>query len=216
VKFPLPAGHKFAVNPWSIQVHDGSETLHDEKCLRLWQRQYALTWDRSQPITGRFDGPTQRAVVAVQRKMGLTITAELDQATWDATFEGPESHVEPRTEPEVTPVQVEAPRGGSEAQGRTERLPGASGDDNHSELAELTVSEVPSWFKPVKGGRLGPASRGPAVRQVRQLLGMQSRDSWSYDVTQRVRGLQRAYGLPVTGFVDAPTAQLLDSLPPKG
>lgn len=87
MKFPLEAGHVFGVaNPYRVTVHDGTEAVEHELGLRDWQMRYQREWDRDQPITGRFDGPTQRACMRVQRERGLVPSNVLDRDTWDAVF----------------------------------------------------------------------------------------------------------------------------------
>jgi peptidoglycan hydrolase-like protein with peptidoglycan-binding domain len=113
---PLPQGHYYGPNTGDLKSHDGSDHPADEFNIRLWQRAYALAYDRDQPITGRFDGPTQRAAVKIQRSLGLDVTAMLDAPTWEALFKPSETAVEAPTAPAVvddTPAApVEAPARG--------------------------------------------------------------------------------------------------------
>lgn len=88
MRFPLPTGHKFGYNTTDLRFHDGSN-LFEAEHLAEWQRKYAFTVDRDQPITGRYDGPTQRAVVRVQREHGILVSGNLDEDTWDALFAAP-------------------------------------------------------------------------------------------------------------------------------
>lgn len=87
MKFPLPQGHMFGLSlSGDLRVHDGSN-FRDGEALAEWQRQVNLTVDRDQPVTFRFDGPTQRNAVRLQLAHGLSATAFVDEATWKAAFE---------------------------------------------------------------------------------------------------------------------------------
>jgi peptidoglycan hydrolase-like protein with peptidoglycan-binding domain len=210
LKFPLPQGHFFGLNPFDVRSHTGNDNWADENNLKHWQRQYQMRWDRAGVVTGRFDGPTQRAAVAIQRDRGLPLTGVLDEDTWRAGLAGPRSTQSPDHDvpvPSPTPDVREAPEGHSEASvSRDVAVPDQSNED--------TLPEAPQWYKD-HGGPVGMTSKGPAVRTVRRLLGIQVRDTWSQDVSQRIRGLQKLNNLPVTGWVDTRTAQLLDALPAK-
>jgi hypothetical protein len=215
LSFPLPHGHYFGLNPFDVRCHTGDDNWVDEARIKAWQRKYSLTWDRAQPATGRFDGPTQRAVVAVQRKLGLPVSAVLDEDTWRAVFDGlsaTETASHDVAPTEVPPETREAPEGHSEASVRVAVVPN---DDPKNRIAidEETLPEPPAWFN--SPSPVGMSSRGPVVRKIRTLLGMQPRDTWSSEVTQRVRGLQKTHRLPVTGWVDTRTAVVLDGLPAK-
>lgn len=117
MKFPLGAGHVFGVaNSYQVTVHDGSEDISHEMGLRDWQSRYKRDWDRDQPVTGRFDGPTQRACISVQRARGLNYSQVLDADTWSAVFnpappapEAPESPVEESGTLPPTPEPVKPP-----------------------------------------------------------------------------------------------------------
>ena len=207
MQFPLSTGHRFGLNPFDIRFHTGDDSYDDEAALKYWQRQYQLRWDRTHPVTGRFDGPTQRAVTAVQHAYNLTVNAELDEETWDAGLRGPKSTESPEHDvpvPSPTPDSKKAPA----------RLSGDSADSSPTtgpvRPERAADDNVPDWFDP--HNPLGPKSTGQAVRTVRALLGLVSRDTWSDQMSSRIRGLQKINRLPVTGWVDTPTARILDKL----
>lgn len=120
IDFPLPNGHYYGPRSFDLKAHDGSASVDDAVNIGTWQRQYSLIVDRDQPITCRFDGPTQRAVVAVQISAGLDVTATLDAPTWKAVFSSdtsggvltaPGATLADEQEPEVvkpTPEPLEA------------------------------------------------------------------------------------------------------------
>lgn len=135
MKFPLPAGHTFGVaNPYQIQVHDGSEAVEHTLAIRDWQLRYKAEWDRDQPVTGRFDGPTQRACIAVQRARGLNYSQVLDADTWDAVFSGgaPSPELFSKTEPAP---EVNAP---------------ADSPSESTESPETGLASVPATVEAVK------------------------------------------------------------------
>jgi hypothetical protein len=224
VKFPLDVGHFFGLNPFDVRCHTGEDNWVDEARIKAWQRAYCLKVDRDQPVTGRFDGPTQRAVVRLQRSKGLPMTAVLDEDTWRALFEVPNatlSHAHDVAPTGVPLAQKDAPEGVSGASNLgtgvevvaavvSEEAP----DSNRtpSETDE-TLPQAPDWFN--SSSPVGMTSRGPIVRKIRSLLGMQVRETWSQDVSHKIRGLQKMHGLPVTGWVDTRTAVILDSLSAK-
>lgn len=269
MKFPLSNGHSFGPNPLDVRSHDGNDSLHDQKGLTHWQRRFQLLWNREAPVTGRFDGPTQRACLTVQREYELPMTAVLDAETWAACLKGPREPVNADHDVPVglpTPKRAEAPEGvsagstgteRSEPSGATkatvpdvpndvpktaeapERLPGASADRSArpdgatvphpetpkapekslpeapardsvapSDVAGIAASTVPDWF--TAGKPVGMGASGEVVRKIRELLGMQPRDKWGQDLTNKVRAFQKANDLPATGWVDTRTACLLD------
>lgn len=203
MKFPLPAGHWFGLNPYDVKVHDGNDSWADEANLKHWQRKFGLLWDREMPVTGRFDGPTQRACLRIQHEFGLPVTAVLDEDTWRAMFDGPKGAVSAEHDVPVggsTPERVEAPE--------AIQTPGTSPSPTMPSSPK-DEETVPEWFNPAQGP-VGPGSQGPTVRKIRVILGLQPRDVWSNPVSERIRGLQKLHSLPVTGWVDTRTAQVLD------
>lgn len=85
MKFPLPMGHVYGVNPYSIQHHRG-DTITEVLALKAFQARAALVLDADLKVTGQYDGPTQRVVADIQRSNALLVTAELNQPTWDALW----------------------------------------------------------------------------------------------------------------------------------
>lgn len=86
MQFPLPLGHKFGYNPFDISVHDCSTNFAEGEHLRAFQHHCMLHWDPNLVPSGRFDGPTQKVVVEVQRVSGLVISGMLNKDTWDAAY----------------------------------------------------------------------------------------------------------------------------------
>lgn len=202
--FPLPMGHRFGLSPYDLQVHDGSETLQDQHYLRLWQREYAR-YDRDMTVTGAFDGPTQRACIATQRACNLTITADLDEPTWEAVFDG---RLAPR--PVETPAQPKPP-GWFDDLGK---LAGVVDTPPMKQSRAKARAEESNRNKIIYRNRhKGPApawyDEPDAVTKIRSILGMPP-GRYTQELRARVKGLQRAGGLAVTGEVDKATAWLID------
>jgi hypothetical protein len=219
MNFPLPLGHWFGVLA-DVQSHTGRESAADEFNLRQWQLCYMLSWDRDLPVTGRFDGDSQRACVAVQKSWGYAVTGCLDADTWRATFEGPRA-----TEAAAEPVRVEEDQPALKApqnplQGvletrekRMGRLRGKAQDSKAKSILwrHRHKGACPDWFDP-----LTDASQDAVqTAKIRNLLGLPPTGKWTASVEKRIKGLQKLAGLDPTGAVDAPTAWLLDDLPAK-
>lgn len=178
--FPLPAGHVFGPSPQLPQQHQGDENLNLFNAMVEWQRAYNLRVDRDLPITGKFDGPTQRACTTLQRELGLPMTGVLDADTWAAvwTVEGP-------LPGRVPALAVQAP-------------------DAPTEPTEPLVT--PSWWPGQEFGDIG--EKGPHVTKVLRLMGCQG-TVYSQALARRVKGLQRLHGLAPTGRVDLATSRLV-------
>jgi len=193
VKFPLPLGHAFGHNPYDLQMHDGSDHVGDSHWLTQWQQRY-LFEDREMVITGRFDGPTQRAAIAVQRSRRLPITAVVDKATWDALWATESAQNAPAV-PEGTPGAPE----GSEGSG--EVLAKADPKERAAKITKRNGGGRPPWM--TRNLLLTTA-------KVRAILAMP--DATQDELAARLRGVQTAAGLTVTGVLDVPTAWVLDEM----
>lgn len=209
-KFPLPLAHCFGLDPNDITVHDGSK-LMDQQALIAWQRRYRNAWNSDGVVTGAFDGPTQRACIDVQRRLGLVITAVLDQATWDAVWAPTEDAEKPAESP------VEAPAGPA--------------------LTEDQGPPVVAQAQPVKPTRVGSASKAQksAANKIvwrhradgemprwmdnpefdrEQVARIKLGISADEDLAERLKGLQLIAGIEQTGSLDAATAWLLEERAP--
>jgi peptidoglycan hydrolase-like protein with peptidoglycan-binding domain len=199
MRFPLPSGHVFGLNPNSVQYHDGSDLGADTFYLTHWQSHYQRKWDREGVITGRFDGPTQRAALAVQKAGGLPLTGVVDAETWDAVFQpsrpGPAAVVE---------LAEFVSQRGSEGAGRK-----AAARETKRTKTLPNGRTAPTWYP---GSRFGAGSTGEHVKRIRIILGMAVTDVFDDDLVARVRGVQLDAKLRRTGIVDERTALAIDAL----
>lgn len=177
--FPLPAGHVFGVRPGDLQTHDGRD-FSDARQLATWQRAYRARWDSSfSSDSGRFDGPTQRAVLAVQRVLGVPCTLLLGESEWRAVWEQTGGPI-PSETPHVPPPEL---------------------------VVHGSTIDGPDWHP---GRPFGVGETGAHVTRLRQILGLSPGRTYTDEVARRVRGLQRAHGLPVSGVCDVRFAQLIE------
>jgi hypothetical protein len=202
MRFPLPVGHVFGYRPNSLQWHDGSDLGADTFYLTHWQTRYQRTVDKEGVITGRFDGPTQRACIAVQQAHGLPVTAVLDEATWDALYRDKKPDPTPTMD---TPIlEPERP-----SERPRNAIKNANKETTGRKKTTSRFTVVPSWYP---GERFGLGAVGPYVRRVRIILGMAVTDVYDEDLVARVRGVQQTSGLRRTGIIDEKTANAIDEI----
>lgn len=210
--FPLPSGHRYGANPYDLAVHDGSEYGNDAHWLSLWQREYSF-YDRDLHVSGKFDGPTQRACIAVQVTCELTITSELDAPTWDALYSGRFKALRATLTPEQAPPVVRTtPYGRSDLgklagvvdtpKQKDSRAAARTAESNARKILwrHRKTGEAPEWYGLPEAGR---------QQRARSILGM---DAVRGDLPTRLRGVQSAAQIPVTGDLDPATAWLLDEM----
>ena len=153
MKFPLPQGHKFGPQALALDVrfHPAKE-LAEQAALTQWQHHVMLYWLPSLRPNGFYDGPTQAAVIEVQRVSGINLTGWLDQDAWEATFkrgsnetpqetalESTESDENPEGVPQGTPENQDA-QNGSDA---VEAGPGVDSPERRFDPASpVTVAEM--------------------------------------------------------------------------
>lgn len=204
--WPLPAGHRYGLNPYDITIHDGTESYSDHHSLWQWQHKASLV-DRDLVPTGKFSGPTQRACIDVQRVCDLTINAELDKPTWDAVFSGLYAT---QSAEQTQAVQPAGPRGRSEP-GKLSGVvdtPAMKRARAEARSAESTANKIlhrnrhkgqaPAWYD---------LDEPDKYAKVRSILGVPRGD-----LDPRIRGVQRRAGLPETGSLDPATAWVLDEM----
>jgi hypothetical protein len=169
--------------------------MGDAHALTLWQQRYLLREDREMVVTGRFDGPTQRAAIALQRKLGLPITALVDNATWDALWATETAENAPGI-PDTTPKAQRGPEGPP-----GEVLAKADPKDRAAKITKRNGGGRPPWM--TKNVLLTTAKS-------RAVLSMPN--ATQDELAARLRGVQTAAGLAVTGMLDVPTAWVLDEM----
>lgn len=203
--FPLPAGHVFGPTCGDLSVHDGRQVF-DSQHLRQWQNAYCGRWRRPQATpTGLFDGPTQRGVAEVQTVLGLPVTGRLGADEWAAVWER-----EPPTKPEPPPKPEPTPTERYYAKLRRQKILDRWKRYSKYKVVYGATEGAPDWYP---GRPFGPHETGPHVTRLRELLGFSSKGKYTLDMARRVRGLQRAHGLPESGLCDGRLAALLD--PPQ-
>lgn len=197
--FPLPLGHTFGAAGGDLSRHDG-RTWPDGERLSQWQSAYCGRWRR--PLctpTGRYDGPTQAGVAEIQQHLGLPVTGLLGPDEWAAVWELP-----PPAPPEPAPKPAV-----SES---TRRAILARRLDYWRKYSKYKIRygsdpNAPAWYP---GRPFGPHEYGDHVTRVQEILGYKTTGRFSLAMGKRIRGLQRAWDVPVSGLVDARTAALLD------
>jgi peptidoglycan hydrolase-like protein with peptidoglycan-binding domain len=199
-KYPLPLGHVFGLNRLAVHFHDGRGKL-DGVWLRQWQNRFCAAWRRPwMHPSGVFDGDTQKAVVEVQKHVGLPVTGALGPREWAAvwTTAPPEPKPKPAPQPKrkLSHKEKRKRRAYWDRFSRWQVEPGSDPD-------------APEWFP---GRPFGPHSKGEYVKEVQHLLGFKETGRYSIAMGKRVAGLQRVHELPESGLVDARTAQLVESL----
>lgn len=204
-KFPLPAGHRYGLSPYDLQVHNGTESVNDQHYLMLWQRQYAK-YDRDYTASGQFDGPTQRAAIATQRHCGLTITAEIDPPTWEAVFAGGLAPKPPEI-PVPRPPLVVGPKLAAVLDTEADQRARAQQRTRNSFANKILwrnrhLGDVPDWYN---------LPEADGINKVRSIFGLRP-GKRTADLTTRIKGIQRAHKLDVTGDLDPATAWLLDEM----
>lgn len=122
VKFPLPFGHRFGPKALTLDIrfHDPASNPADQLTFHEFQQEIRRCWRSDLKPSGMFDGPTQRAVLEVQRVSGLLLTGWVDEETWNAVYSrepldetAPETPLE-STETDENPEGVS--QGGSESE----------------------------------------------------------------------------------------------------
>ncbi len=186
----LPPGHKYASNTFDLSCHDGSKSWEDHRSLRGWQHQATLVTSLEVKVTGRFDGLTQKACVAVQKANGLPVTAVLDKDTWDALW----ATQKPQPAPTPTQTVLEPLR---PSQGPL-RLSPQIKRRNASAIVARNEGPRPSWYTTPR----------TSLPRARVILGAKPYS----DVSAQLRALQVTHGLDTTGELDAATAWLVDEM----
>jgi len=200
-RWPLLPDHLFAPTSYDLRHHTGRESLTDLQAVARWQRAYNQRHSPSRPITvnGIFDGPTQKAVIWIQKRAKLPVTGTIDRYTWEAVWQLPMWWQ--WADPDLPKVEHE-PRtvSGKRIFKYWTRLsrdnPGYGMDPN-----------APWWYP---GKPFGRHERGYHVRHMQQLLGIRETGCVNEQTARRLRGFQRLMGLPVSGVCDAVTAAKLD------
>lgn len=199
--FPLPVGHVFGP-PGDLRYHDG-RVIRDSLGLRRWQAALHGYWCRPNCLTsGLYDGRTQRAVYEVQEVLGRPRTGLLGAEEWPVPWETPRPR-KPLPEPPPKPTPWESRQAARDRKKKWLR------HSNHR-VQFGTDPDAPPWYP---GRPFGPHEIGDHVRRVQEILGLTPSGRYTLQMTQRIRGWQRAMGLPVSGVVDIRTACLLD--PPQ-
>lgn len=197
--FPLPMGHMFGVSlSGDLRFHDPRYNIREAAYLRDWQTRYRSMWWSGLDVTGRYDGPTQRAAVAVQKAASLPVTGWVDWATWDAVWTS-QRPVRPPEDP--TPAK---PKRISKEQWDYWRKTSAY------DITYGKDENDPPWYP---GRPFGRHERGWHVRELQNLLSLKPTGCFNEDTERRVRGWQRMHGLPASGVVDSPTARHIDPQP---
>lgn len=204
--YQLQAGHLYGPTSGDLRYHSGADSLTDLRNLARWQRAYVERVQRGprMQVTGRFDAPTQAAVVHVQQLAGLPVTGTIDQATWEAvwTVERPK-WVQPAPEPKPA--------------GSVRKLKGRNKKANlywrrysQHDIAYGADPDAPYWYP---GRPFALNERGWHVRMVQEILGIEPTGKFNHQTMRRVKGLQRLHDLPVSGIVDPATARVIDPPP---
>lgn len=203
-KYPLPFGHVFGPLHNSLSHHNGNN-FQDAMALKQWQQRLRGQWRQSYlQVTGLYDGPTQRAVLRVQDVASLPRTGVLGPREWSAAWTH-ELPTKPKLPPEKERRKMSWPGHRKEWKQRRAYW------DQYSlwGVDPSKTPDAPEWFP---GRPFGIHERGPWVEQVQRMLGFHTSGKFTVKLMQRIRGLQTAHELPVTGFVDVGTAKLLERL----
>lgn len=194
--FPLPQGHLYGVSlSGDLRFHPGRNNLVDSTHLRTWQSRYRSYWWSGLELTGRFDGPTQRAAVKVQQAAQLPVTGWIDRDTWMAVWTAQRPAPKPV---DTTPTR---PKGISKEQWDYWRK------TSQYNIVYGSDPDDPPWYP---GRPFARHESGWHVRQMQELLGVKPTGIFNEDTTRRLRGWQRMHGLPASGVMDSTTARHLD------
>jgi hypothetical protein len=208
--FPLQSGHLFGPATGDLRHHNGAQSLTDTRDLARWQRAYQQRINSTMQVTGRFDGPTQKAAVQVQEWAGLPVTGTIDQATWEAVWTVVRP---PREKPPTPPPMEELPS--FRTIERKVRVPNKATALYWKRYSRAGVEygatpDAPYWYP---GRPFGANEMGWHIRMCQQLLGLKQTGWFNRQLTVRVRGLQKIHDLPVSGIVDVKTACVIDPPP---
>ena len=137
-----------------VRFHDAHEPA-EKLALMEWQHHVMLHWQPSLLKSGAYDGPTQAAVLEIQRVSGQHQTGYLDADCWGATFSRPVNQRPQETALESTESD-ENPEG--VPQGTPEKEPA----QNRSEAVEAGpgVDSPERRFDPASSATV-PERRGP-------------------------------------------------------
>lgn len=181
-------------------THDGSD-WRDGQSLMTWGRQYKGRIRRPNFVpSNRFSGHYQRAVAEVQKLARLPVTGLLGAEEWPL------------------PWTLESPKGtwvrpGGEHAERQRQQHKANVKDYWRRYSKFDIHpgsdpNAPPWFP---GRPFGVYERGEHVKPVQQFFGINPNGRFTPQLAQKVRGFQRVNDLPVSGFVDARTASLMQA-----
>lgn len=174
--------------------------------LRQWQGRYRERLKRwAFEPTGRYDKPTQQAILEVQRLAGQRPTGMLDADAWAAV------EVVEKPKPPPAPDPPPAQTGGHAV--RKARRKGKSTfmtywrRYSNRGVVYGNTEGAPNWYP---GKPFGPNEQGWHVKRLQELLGLKPTGWYNLNVQRKVRGLQRLHGLPVSGVCDVRVAALVD------
>jgi peptidoglycan hydrolase-like protein with peptidoglycan-binding domain len=149
--------------------------------------------------SGLYDGHTQRAVVEVQERAGLSRTGLLGPREWAAVWTHTPAPKPPPKPPERRKLTRQELR---ERRRYWKRV-------SEWQVEPGTSPDAPAWYP---GRPFGPRHEGEHVKAVQEVLGFHVSGRFQVALARRVAGVQRAHGLPESGVVDARTATLIESL----
>lgn len=207
----LPQGHSFGPMTGDLRYHDARTSLVESRCVTAWQQQYRQRWHFLFPVTGIYDGATQKACVKVQQEAHLPVHGRLDKETYDAVW----AVTPPVKGKRVKTGHVEHPPRWSKTT-RYWRLNSKRGVRQYEHYWHIklknppVVAGEPAWWP---GRPFGPHERGDHVRIVQQLMGLKPTGIFNQDMATRIRGWRSARNLMSAPVVDLDMARILDPGP---
>ena len=100
--YPLPVGHVFGPRSYfDLQHHTGIDDAGHYIGMMAWQARYNKVFRQNIPISGRYDGPTQGAIINAQNHYRIPCSGCLDRELWELLWKDGD-----RPNPDDPPVKA--------------------------------------------------------------------------------------------------------------